>query len=68
MTIFAIERDGSLVNQLVFNGNVNQNLYRTHDIRPMTFMTLKAANEVADAISAVVVDYDLYIAQQRDAA
>lgn len=62
MTNFALERNGSLVNQVVFKGK--DSLYRERDILPMTFKTLKAANEVADVLEANVVDYQLYISPQ----
>jgi hypothetical protein len=62
MTNFALERDGSLVNQVVFKGK--DSLYRDHDVIPMTFKTIKAANEVAEVLEANVVDYQLYISPQ----
>ena len=55
MTMFAIERNGSLVNHLVFVGDSDKNLYRVYDIKPMIFTDLKAANEVAEAMCANVV-------------
>lgn len=68
MTIFAIERNGSLVNQLVFRGSSNTNLYREHDIVPITFTTLKAATDIADILHGNVVDYDTYVSTQAKAA
>lgn len=62
MTVFALERNGSLVNQVVFKGK--DSLYREYDVVPMIFKTLKAANEVADVLEANVVDYQLYISPQ----
>lgn len=57
MKIFAIERNGVLVNQVVFTGNPANNLYRPRDILPMTFSTHAAALEIAEAIDAEVVEY-----------
>ena len=68
MTLFAIERNGSLVNQLVFRGNPDTNLYRDPDIMIMTFTTLKAATEMADVLHGTVVDYEKYTATQAKAA
>jgi len=65
MNTFAIERNGSLVNHIIFRGN---GLYRSHDILPLTFSTYKAALEIAEAIDGAVVDYQLYLSQQRMAA
>jgi hypothetical protein len=62
MTNFALERNGSLVNQVVFKGK--DGLYRDHDVIPMTFKTIKAAKEVAEVLEANVVDYQLYISPQ----
>ena len=62
MTNFALERNGSLVNQVVFKGK--DSLYRDYKVLPITFKTLKAANEVADVLEANVVDYQLYISPQ----
>ena len=59
--MFAIERNGQLVKQLVFNGNASNNLYRDTSISHLTF---KAANEVAEVLEATVVDYQLYLSQQ----
>lgn len=57
MTIFAIERNGSLVNQVVFTGSAANNLYRPHDVLPMTFSTHAAALEIAEVLDAEVVEY-----------
>lgn len=62
--MFAIERNGQLVKQLVFNGNASNNLYRERSIVTMTFPNMKAANEVAEVLDATVVDYQLYLSQQ----
>ena len=62
MTNFALERNGSLVNQIVFKGT--SGLYREHDVMPLTFKTLKAAKEIADVLEANVVDYQLYLSPQ----
>jgi hypothetical protein len=62
MTNFALERNGSLVNQIVFRGK--SGLYREHDVVPMTFATIKAANEIAEVLEANVVDYQLYLSPQ----
>jgi hypothetical protein len=55
MTMFAIERDGSLVNHVVFKGN---DLYREREVVPLTFNTLKKATEVAEVLHATVVNYN----------
>ena len=68
MTIFAIERNGSLVNHVVFRGSAQTNLYREYDVAPLTFTTEKAANEVAKSLFATVVDYDIFTATQLDKA
>lgn len=68
MTIFAIEREGSLVNHVVFKGDSNTSLYRERNIEPLTFTTLKAATEIAGVLHATVVDYDQFIASQVRAA
>jgi hypothetical protein len=62
MTNFALERNGSLVNQVVFIGK--DSLYRDYKVLPITFNTIKAANEVADVLEANVVDYQLYLSPQ----
>lgn len=62
MTAFALERNGSLVNQVVFKGK--DGLYREHEVVHMTFKTLKAAKEIADVLEANVVDYQLYLSPQ----
>lgn len=62
--MFAIERNGQLVKQLVFSGNASNNLYRERSVVTMTFTTMKAANEVAEVLDASVVDYQLYLSQQ----
>ena len=62
--MFAIERNGQLVKQLIFVGDANTNLYRDTSISHMTFTTMKAANEVAEVLEATVVDYELYHLQQ----
>lgn len=54
MSLFAIEREGSLVNQIVFKGS---GLYRETAVVPLTFSTLKAAEEVAEVLDATVVAY-----------
>lgn len=64
MTNFALERNGSLVNHVVFKGNSDTLLYREHDVVPLTFDTIKAANEIAEILKANVVDYQLYISPQ----
>lgn len=68
MTRFAIERNGSLVNQLVFRGSSDTSLYREYDIVPITFTTLKAATDIADILHGTVVDYDTYNLTQAKAA
>lgn len=62
--MFAIERNGQLVKQLVFSGNASNNLYREHSVITMTFSTIKAALEVAEVLDATAVDYQLYLSQQ----
>jgi hypothetical protein len=62
MTNFALERNGSLVNQVVFKGK--DSLYREHDVVPLTFTTRKAANEIAEVLEANIVDYQLYLSPQ----
>jgi hypothetical protein len=62
--MFAIERNGQLVKQLVFSGDASNNLYRDTSISHLTFTTMKAANEVAEVLEATVVDYQLYLSQQ----
>ena len=62
--MFAIERNGQLVKQLIFIGDANSNLYRDTSISHMTFTNMKAANEVAEVLEATVVDYQLYLSQQ----
>jgi len=64
MTNFALERNGSLVNQIVFKGNPDTLLYRDYDIIPITFSTIEAAEEVAEILKANIVDYQLYISPQ----
>lgn len=64
MTMFAIERNGSLVNQVVFKGSSLTSLYRDREVVPMLFTTTKAAQEIADALFAYVVDYDEYLSTQ----
>ncbi len=66
MTKFAIERNGSLVNHIVFKNN--SILYRDTDVVPLTFDTMKAATEVADVLNGIVVDYHAYLQQQQLAA
>lgn len=58
MTKYAIERDGSLVNQVIFKDN--NTLYRDKYVVPLVFDTIKAALEVADALNGTVVDYRAY--------
>lgn len=60
MTKYAIERNNELVNQVVF---VGEGLYRARDIIPLTFDSIKKAQEIADIISGSVVDYDLYMTE-----
>ena len=62
MTKFAIERNGSLVNHVVFKNN--SILYRDTDVVPLVFDTHKAATEVADVINGTVIDYHAYLQQQ----
>lgn len=68
MTIFAIERNGSLVNHVVFRGSSQTNLYREYDVLPVTFTTLKAATEIADVLFGTVVDYETYTSTQLSKA
>ena len=62
--MFAIERNGMLVRQVIFSGNADKNLYRDTSVADLTFTTMKAANEVAEVLDATVVDYQLYLSQQ----
>ena len=65
MTLLAIERNGSLVNHIVFKGKETAYLYRERDIVPLTFTTMKAATEVANVLGATVVKY---VTEQQEAA
>jgi hypothetical protein len=62
---YAIERNNELVNQVVFIG---KGLYKTRDIIPLTFKTVKQAQEVSDVLNGNVVDYDSYSVELRLAA
>jgi hypothetical protein len=68
MNLFAIERNGSLVNHIVFRGDAVSNLYREQDIIPLTFTNNSAAAEIADVLDGVVVDYEIYINTQTTKA
>lgn len=58
MTKYAIKRNDKLVYHVVFLG---EGLYRDKDIVPLTFETMKKAQEVATVMDGTVVDYDEYI-------
>lgn len=62
MTNFALERNGSLVNHVVFKGK--DGLYRDYEVVHLTFSTLKAAKEIAEVLEANIVDYQLYLSPQ----
>lgn len=68
MTIFAIERNGSLVNHVVFKGNNQTSLYRERDVVPLTFTTLKSATEIAYVLGGTVIDYTDTTSTQLDKA
>ena len=60
MTKYAIERNNGIVNQVVF---VGEGLYRSKDVLPLVFDTLKKAKEVAEVLDGTVVDYDAYMTE-----
>jgi hypothetical protein len=60
MTKYAIERDSTIVNHIVFLG---KGLYRKIDVIPLVFDTTKKAQEIADVLKGTVVDYDAYMTE-----
>ena len=60
MTKYAIERNNEIVNQVVF---VGEGLYRSKDVIPLVFDTVKKAKEVAEVLNGTVVDYDAYMTE-----
>ena len=60
MTKYAIERDSTIVNHIVF---VGKGLYRKIDVIPLVFDTTKKAQEIADVLKGTVVDYDAYMTE-----
>jgi hypothetical protein len=60
MTKYAIERNNEIVNQVVF---VGKGLYRSKDVMPLVFDTVKKAKEVAEVLNGTVVDYDAYMTE-----
>jgi glycine cleavage system H lipoate-binding protein len=60
MTKYAIERNNAIVNQVVFIG---EGLYRSKDVIPLVFESIKKAQEVADVLNGIVVDYDAYMTE-----
>jgi len=57
MKMYAIERNGLVVNQVVFTGSAANNLYRPRDILPLSFSTHKSALEIAEVLGATVIEY-----------